>query len=91
MDEAGGERLTQPSGERCESIRRLVRKRLEAAKAGDFVEYTGREGLRRLARSEVQGAQETGSGVGAALSVSRQQSRWLSWQVILAARRGSLE
>jgi hypothetical protein len=26
-----------------------VRKRLEAAKAGDFIEYAGREGLRRLA------------------------------------------
>ena len=30
------------------SIRRLVRKRLKSAKASDFVEYLGREGLRRL-------------------------------------------
>jgi len=41
--------LADLSGEQRESIRRLVRQRLEAAKAGDFVEYVGREGLRRLA------------------------------------------
>ena len=56
--EAREARLAQPAAElmladlaseQRESIRRLVRKRLEAAKAGDFIEYTGREGLRRLA------------------------------------------
>ena len=41
--------LADLAGEQRESIRRLVRKRLEAAQPGDFVEYTGREGLRRLA------------------------------------------
>jgi len=37
------------AAEQRESIRRLVRKRLEAAKPGDFVEYAGCEALRRLA------------------------------------------
>ena len=41
--------LTRLAGEQRECTQRLVRKRLEAAKAGDFVEYAGREGLRRLA------------------------------------------
>jgi antitoxin ParD1/3/4 len=36
-------------GEQRESIRRLVRKRLESAGPTDFVEYTGRDGLRQLA------------------------------------------
>ena len=56
--EAREARLAQPAaelmladlaGDQRESIRRLVRKRLETAKAGDFVEYAGRDGLRRLA------------------------------------------
>ena len=37
------------AGEQRESIRRLVRKRLEAAGSADAVEYTGRDGLRQLA------------------------------------------
>jgi len=60
MEEQEGReaRLAQPAAElmladlaseQRESIRRLVRKRLETAKSGDFVEYAGREGLRRLA------------------------------------------
>jgi len=40
--------LADLASEQRESIRRLVRKRLEA-KPGDFVEYAGRAGLRRLA------------------------------------------
>ena len=56
--EAREARLAQPAAElmladlaseQRESIRRLVRKRLEAAKTDDFVQYAGREGLRRLA------------------------------------------
>jgi putative addiction module CopG family antidote len=41
--------LADLASEQRESIRRLVRKRLEAAKPVDVVEYAGREGLRRLA------------------------------------------
>ena len=51
-------RLAQPAaelmladldGEQRAAIRRLVGKRLESAKAGEFVEYSGRDGLKRLA------------------------------------------
>jgi hypothetical protein len=35
--------------EQRESIQRLVRKRLESAGPTDFLEYTGRDGLRELA------------------------------------------
>ena len=41
--------LADLAGEQRESIRRLVRKRLESATPADFVEYTGRDGLRQLA------------------------------------------
>ena len=37
------------AGEQRESIRRLVRKRLESAGPANSVEYTGRDGLRQLA------------------------------------------
>jgi len=41
--------LADLASQHFESIRRLVQKRLEGAKIGDFVEYAGRVGLRRLA------------------------------------------
>ena len=62
--------LADLASEQRDSIRRLVRKRLEAATAGDFVEYAGREGLRRAReRSQGQGAQAaSASRLGASLS-----------------------
>ena len=41
--------LADLGGEQREAIRRLVRKRLEAAGTADSAEYVGRDGLRQLA------------------------------------------
>jgi antitoxin ParD1/3/4 len=57
-EEARDAQLAQPAaellladlaGEQRESIRRLVRKRLESAGPADSVEYVGSDGLRQLA------------------------------------------
>src|SRR5271156_2664265 len=48
--------LTDLAGEQRESIRRLLRKRLESAGPADSVEYAGPDGLRQLAaRLKAQG------------------------------------
>lgn len=49
------------AGEQRESIRRLVRKRLESAEPANSVEYMGRDGLRHLAaRVKARGRKATG-------------------------------
>jgi hypothetical protein len=70
MEEARESQLAQPAAElltadlaedQRESIRRLVRKRLDSAGPANSVEYIGRVGLRHLAaRVKARGRKATG-------------------------------